>query len=273
MATPELRASTHAKLRDALPAYLAQLSNPDPQIRMMIAEQLSLYQWDTPTLEPLLRTTIESDPEGAVQATCVQTLATLWTATEDQEQTREFSEAQTAYLARLMRDSAHPLAAQFKAACVLVRNNPDIWLDEVVAFFKQVMGRSKAELKSLRPYWLGGIISDVVEALSTRPDQALEWVIAQAQHPDPAIREYIPFTLERLLAAGPFLERMIPTVAALLRDPSPDVRQTAVGFFYFKPHAHKVIDILRDLAANDPSLTVRVVARNTLDRIPPKSAQ
>jgi hypothetical protein len=51
------------------------------------------------------------------------------------------------------------------------------------------------------------------------------------------------------------------------------VFQKTARFSYFKPHAHEVIDILRDPAANDPSLTIRVVARKTLGMMPPKRAQ
>ena len=56
------------------------------------------------------------------------------------------------------------------------------------------------------------------------------------------------------------------TYLELLRDPSPDVLDSALYFFFDATCIRDVIDIIQNIRGNDPSLTVR----NVPARIPPE---
>lgn len=105
---------------------------------------------------------------------------------------------------------------------------------------------------------------DVIYALPGHLDRVLEWVLAQAQHPDAVVRKQIHYALDKLESAGQPVERMIPVMADLLRDPSPDVRDSAVGFFSNTPYASQVAEVLKDMSIHDPSWTVRTAASRAL---------
>lgn len=270
---PALKDRTRTLLDDALPIFITQLNHPNHKQRAMIAEQLALYPTELNILEPLLRMYIASDPDSSVRAKCVRALAALWKNARDEDASVKLTDNQTAYIAGLMRDPAQPMAVQFRTACILVKDDANIWLDEALALFYRMMESDEPSLNSLSIVWFGSVYLDVITALSAHPEQALNWVIAQAKHPNPKIRQHVTQGFERLIGMGQSVTRMIPVVAALMRDPSPDVRQSAVGFFYMKPYAHEVIDTLQDLAEHDPSLDIRVVARNILkNMMPPRGA-
>jgi hypothetical protein len=206
-----------------------------------------------------------------VRGECVGALAALWTGAPEkwmiaaeEKSLRKLSDEHTAYFAGLMRDMTQPPAVQYRAARVLVRDDPGKWLDTVMGAFYRMMQTGAEGIKALYPEFYGGVFHDVIYVLPGHLDHVMEWVLAQAQHPDAAIRQQIRFALDELERAGQPVTQMIPVMADLLCDPSPDVRRSAVGFFYNKPYATQVAETLEDINRHDPSLSVRTIAGHAL---------
>jgi catechol 2,3-dioxygenase-like lactoylglutathione lyase family enzyme len=249
-------------IKNALPLYLAQFSHPDAEIRRRVTGQLvSLYGGEIATLEPLLRDRIRSDVDPSVRAKCVEGLAKLWTGIASEK----LSDEQVNYFAALMRDRWQPSAVQSQAAAVLLKDNPQHWTDEVLALFYRLMQTDEAALENLEGHELRSIFYTITGALYPYPEKEVEWVLAQAQHLHAEIRACVSFSLEQLVnfRQQP-VSLVLPTMMNLLRDPSPDVRRSAVGFFYRRNQTDDVVKVLKDLAANDPSVMVRAVARHAL---------
>jgi catechol 2,3-dioxygenase-like lactoylglutathione lyase family enzyme len=268
---PHQREQLQTLLRDLLPVYLKLSDHIDPLIQRVIARQLYFYGSEVDVLAPVLQARITSEPDPAVRTECVGALAALWTGAPErwmiaaeEKSPRKLSEEQTAYFGELMRDAAQPPAVRYRAARALLRDDPGMWLDTALQLLDRLMRHDVEVIRSLSDDWVGGVFHDLIEILPEHLDQVLEWTVAQAQHSSADVRQQVSSALTRLVQSGQPVERVIPVVVTLMRDPSPDVRQSAVGFFYNKPYAAHATGVLQALAAHDPSLTVRTVAGHTL---------
>jgi hypothetical protein len=270
---PSLRERTHTLLRDALPVYLRALNSPESKIREMVAEHLVLYKNQLAEVEPHLREKIISDSEVAVRAACLRTLFALWAGEVSNEVLDTLSVEQVDLFAALLRDPDQAMEVKYQAATALIKANSDLWLDEGLSIFYRMMQHDAYLSKMVSDGWVTSIFYSVVQTLADYPEKALEWVAAQAEHPMAEVREHVATAFNQMRQTTRLESAMLPTMKLLLRDTSPDVRQSAVGFFYFNPQAHEVVDMLEAIAANDPSLQIRTVARNTLNMLPPKPAK
>jgi catechol 2,3-dioxygenase-like lactoylglutathione lyase family enzyme/HEAT repeat protein len=262
---PELQPRAKALLTTVFPMYLNHVDHPNAAVRRTIAAQLALFTDETEVVELLAKHHVDNEPDEYTRATWLQTLSKLWTTTEPEMQ---FSADQTSYLVRIMRDAEQPETLHFHAACILAERDP-LWIDEALEVFNRVMLLPRERLASFEPYGVSSIFFQIEEALRAFPTRIILWLLSQAQHPDWRVRQRVIDSLRSSADRGQPTDQMIFMLKRLLHDPSPDVRHSAVGFFYSKREAREVIEELREIAANDISLTVRTVARNTLSWIPP----
>lgn len=270
---PDLRERMQTILQTELPDYLANLDNPDVEVKRMCAAQLAFFKSQQEMVESILKARLVSDDSMIVRVECINSLYELWTASLNHTiPARKLSAEQANYFLSLMRDAAQPPAVHFQAAYILAKNESDVWWKVSLETFYKVMANVEAIASDsyLNSKWL-----NVTWVLADFPQELCDWLIEQAKHPDIEVRGRVAFSLRMLLddnSSTLSVSDMLPVVVNLMRDPSPDVRDNALGFFYDKAYGRDVIDIIRDIAANDTSLAVRIVARNVIDSIPPEGA-
>lgn len=94
-------------------------------------------------------------------------------------------------------------------------------------------------------------------------EESVESLVAQSSDVDADVRRTAIYKLKSLMK-GKTVDFLLPVLRPLLTDPSPDVRISTVSFFSQRPELNDVVDVLQDMAANDPSLAIRVAASNVL---------
>lgn len=267
LAIPELKDATQQHLDQILPLVIKNLSNNDPIVRIEMAEELGLYSWERDRLEPLLKDRIVSDPSPHVRATSLSSLLELWLSGDDVANESELTPVQREYIGNLLRNTSVSPSVRFGAARFLVRKYPDEWLNEGVNYFYKMMTYDERELASLSSVdWTMIIWYDVPNALKAYPVIVLDWLIAHADHKNPKVRKNVANALSRLVEyQGIPFEQVLPTVRKLIKDPSPDVRQSILTITKEKEHLREITTDLVDLAENDPSIMIRRQAKRMVD--------
>lgn len=252
-------------LEDIFPTVLAQIHHPESTLRAMIVELLGVYSQHVKILEPLLRELVLSDLDESIRSVALQSLAWLWMAPELGGSTRQFTQDQTAYLAGLMRDLSQPTVVQFRAAFILLGVDSTTWIEEVMPVFYRTMTVSETEAERLERESGGNFFYDLLKLLKPYPKHALAWVSAQAHHMSPVIRKKVP-SLAKYTNSGQPDTRLLTALTALLRDPSPEVRIRTIHFFNHQKNTFtpEVKEVMHDLAANDPSMMIRVAAKGAI---------
>ena len=262
--SPELCEQTREKLRIILPSLIRNLSHSDIEVRKNMASLLAHYPDDAELLSPLLKEHIKNDSAPEVRASCLRSLAHIWTGLWSVESERVLTEQQQRYIRDIMREFSYPMVVRFEAAIILVGNHADTWLDEATVLFYKIM---EPDIQTLREIEIFSIFYHVLRVLKPYPKEALQWISVQAKHPYTQVREQIGNAIHDLTQDEENFSKILPTLHLLLDDKSPSVRQSTVSLFSNSPYAVHVQDKLRDLAENDSSFAVRAIARNTLNTL------
>jgi HEAT repeat protein len=213
---------------------------------------------------------VSSDPSTRVRAAALKSLEYVLLPRLEGNNTKEWERALASdnipYFSSVKRDETQSLVVRLEAAYVLAKTQQSSLQSEAAEFFDQVMlADSLSELSHSydEAMWLWSLVSDIVDALSFLPEERLTWIKRHAKHPDPKVRAEIV----RLLKREQFTESIrVPILSESLGDSSPDVRYAALMLTWHRldDGIGEVVDIVKSMARNDPSLMIRDRAKSLL---------
>jgi hypothetical protein len=256
--------------RSSFPVFLSQVHDTDDRVRQRIVEDLGSFPEHVETLAPLFRHFVSSDPSTRVRAAALKSLEYVLLPRLEGNNTKEWERALASdnipYFSSVKRDETQSLVVRLEAAYVLAKTQQSSLQSEAAEFFDQVMlADSLSELSHSydEAMWLWSLVSDIVDALSFLPEERLTWIKRHAKHPDPKVRAEIV----RLLKREQFTESIrVPILSESLGDSSPDVRYAALMLTWHRldDGIGEVVDIVKSMARNDPSLMIRDRAKSLL---------
>jgi catechol 2,3-dioxygenase-like lactoylglutathione lyase family enzyme/HEAT repeat protein len=241
-----------------VPIYARLLDHAEPLVRSQAAEALGVCHDSGDGLTALLRR-LEVETESSVRGAIINAVIQTWMQMGD-----PLTPDQLQQIGAWANDdpTSH---GQFEAALGLARVGRG---GEAVPIFARVL-EGDPPLIQARIGGIGFVLDDSVQALldGGTPNIALDWMQRAAAHPLVNVRWSIAYNVELISQKwSPAIAQSVAIMAQLLTDADENVRSRtlsyALGFI-----SDMLDEVIRDLAAHDPSAEIRADAQQCIERI------
>jgi HEAT repeat protein len=277
--TPEFRSAVakelewvhaaHRAVLDAIDTYISCLQSEDAGVRKMAAYVLKTCVELQDRVEGALRKSAREDLDGAVRATAVFALQSLWNRVKRLDGSTESKSGKLArFVLELLNEQNSPPVVRLAAGCVYIDLVGTSAVDELMPIFSVCMELDRDQFRGMPEGELDDPFSQISAALSVDRQSQLNWIRKHLHHSDAEVRK------SALLSTQGYCQRwrsgpsgMVLHVADLLMDEDDDVRRIAA---WTLGTLGSVLECVQDklvTAQNDPVELVRDKVEAALERL------
>lgn len=254
--------AAHEAVAKGIPVYTRFFDHPDFETRYWLSLLLMQFPERLDELEPVLLDNILWHDQ--IKEGLIFTLTCLWERLNE-----PLSDDRVLRLVGWMRAADETLQVRARAAIMLVRMTGETYLDEALPLFDEVITRN------LDDYSGNLMFTSIADDLSDKfPDVILNWLLRHLDHPDPAVRRSLIFSVRTICQRWRFAPSVaVPHVLPLLDDTEEAVRALAVTFLRGMGKAGRLAHGALIAKRDDPSQNVRQEIQKALDRFEGRGAK